>query len=76
MNLAALSTREMGPGARHLALDDIWSGWNWKKTLNMGKILFRPCALIADRFFRQLSPPKFIEGPPHEVKACKGEQEV
>ena len=36
VNLAALSTREMGPGARHLALDDIWSGWNWKKTLGMG----------------------------------------
>jgi hypothetical protein len=35
-NLAALSTREMGPGARHLALDDNWSGWNWKKILNMG----------------------------------------
>jgi hypothetical protein len=36
MNLAALSTREMGPGARHLALDDNWSGWNWKKILGMG----------------------------------------
>ena len=36
VNLAALSTREMGPGARHLALDDIWSGWNWNKILGMG----------------------------------------
>ena len=36
INLAALSTREMGPGARHLALDDAWSGWNWKKILGMG----------------------------------------
>ena len=44
MNLAALSTREMGPGARHLALDDYWSGWNWRKILNMGKILPRQCA--------------------------------
>ena len=25
-------------GARHLTLDDNWNGWNWKKTLGMGKI--------------------------------------
>lgn len=36
MNPTALSTREMGPGARHLALNDSWSGWNWKKILGMG----------------------------------------
>ena len=43
INLAALSTREMGPGARHLALDDNWSGWNWKKILGMGNVLFILC---------------------------------
>ena len=37
INLAALSTREMGPGSRHLALDDSWNWWNWKKILGMGK---------------------------------------
>ena len=37
INLAALSTREMGPGARHSALDDSWGGWNWKKTLGLGE---------------------------------------
>lgn len=43
INLAALSTREMGPGARHLALDDCWSGWNWKKVLGMGNVfIFGP----------------------------------
>lgn len=26
----------MGPGARRMALDDCWSGWNWKKVLGMG----------------------------------------
>ena len=36
INLAALSTREMGPGARRMALDDGWGGWNWKKILGMG----------------------------------------
>ena len=36
INLTTLSTREMGPGARHLALDDSWGGWNWKKVLGMG----------------------------------------
>jgi hypothetical protein len=38
INLAALSTREMGPGARHLALDDSWNWWNWRKILGMGMI--------------------------------------
>jgi hypothetical protein len=33
INLAALSTREMGPGARHLTLDDSWNWWNWRKVL-------------------------------------------
>ena len=36
INLAALSTREMGPGARHSALDDSWGGWNWRKVLGLG----------------------------------------
>lgn len=37
INLAALSTREMGPGARHSALDDSWGGWNWRKVLGLGE---------------------------------------
>jgi len=37
INLAALSTREMGPGARHSALDDSWGGWNWRKLLGLGE---------------------------------------
>ena len=37
INLATLSTREMGPGAQHSALDDSWGGWNWKKVLGLGK---------------------------------------
>jgi hypothetical protein len=40
INLAALSTREMGPGARHLTLDDSWNWWNWRKILGMGKAGF------------------------------------
>ena len=36
INLAALSTQEMGPGARHSALDNSWGGWNWKKLLGLG----------------------------------------
>lgn len=48
MNPTALSTREMGPGARHLALDDSWSGWNWKKILGMG-ITFIFCYVKLNR---------------------------
>lgn len=46
INLAALSTREMGPGARHLALDDSWSWWNWKKVLGMGMAVSAPLFIL------------------------------
>ena len=52
INLAALSTREMGPGARHLTLDDHWGGWNWKKILGMGKpSSFEVCERPDDKDF-------------------------
>ena len=35
-NPAAVATREMGPGARHSALDSHWGGWNWKKIIGFG----------------------------------------
>ena len=43
INLAALATREMGPGARHSALDDSWGGWNWRKVLGLG--IYHHCFL-------------------------------
>jgi len=36
-NPAAISTREMGAGARHSALDGHWGGWNWRKVIGFGK---------------------------------------
>ena len=38
---ASLATwsRENGPGARHLILDDHWSGWNWRKYIGLHKFL-------------------------------------
>ena len=48
INLTALSTREMGPGARHSALDDSWGGWNWRKVLGLGE---------HDNCHRSLIPP-------------------
>ena len=33
----ATSSREAGPAARHLLLDDHWAGWNWKKTVGLRK---------------------------------------
>jgi hypothetical protein len=54
INLAALATREMGPGARHAVLDDSWGGWNWKKILGLGERSIRapwsPRALISQLF--------------------------
>ena len=35
-NPAALSTREMGAGARHSTLDGHWGGWNWRKIVGFG----------------------------------------
>ena len=28
-------SRENGPNARHLVLDDHWTGWNWQKYLDL-----------------------------------------
>lgn len=36
INLAAQSTKEMGPGSRRDTLDDHFSDWNWKKIIKMG----------------------------------------
>ena len=36
-NPAATSTREMGGGARHSALDGHWGGWNWRKIVGFGR---------------------------------------
>lgn len=37
MNPASLSTREMGPGARHDVLDDQWSSWNFRLVVRLGR---------------------------------------
>ncbi|KAF9784125.1 hypothetical protein BJ322DRAFT_1109984 [Thelephora terrestris] len=37
-NPAAVSTREMGAGARHSALDGHWGGWNWRKIIGFGTV--------------------------------------
>lgn len=36
LNPVSLSTREMGPGTRHDALDDQWSFWNWRIQTRLG----------------------------------------
>ncbi|KAI0057515.1 hypothetical protein BV25DRAFT_1812302 [Artomyces pyxidatus] len=40
-NGAALSTREMSPGFRHEALDDLFGAINWRKTVTMGEYLLK-----------------------------------
>ncbi len=37
MNPASLSTREMGPGARHDTLDDQWQAWNYQRVVRFGE---------------------------------------
>ena len=33
----AIWSRENGPAARHLVLDDHWNGWNWRKLVGLRK---------------------------------------
>ncbi|KAF9643122.1 hypothetical protein BDM02DRAFT_3104848, partial [Thelephora ganbajun] len=40
-NPAAISTREMGAGARHSTLDGHWGGWNWRKIIGFGPLLLK-----------------------------------
>lgn len=37
INKCAAATLEQGPGARHATLDDQWGGWNWRRTIDLGK---------------------------------------
>ena len=48
MNPAALSMREMGPGARRDALDDNWSYWNFRTLTNLGKLHIMLCCFVSD----------------------------
>lgn len=43
INPVALSTRLMGPGARHDTLDDHWGAWNWRKLVLLGTIFSSGC---------------------------------
>ena len=36
INPLSMSTREMGPGARHDTIDDHAAAWNWRKITNFG----------------------------------------
>lgn len=47
MNPASLSTREMGPGARHDTLDDQWAYWNYQRNVRLGMFVF---LIIASNF--------------------------
>jgi hypothetical protein len=46
INKCATATREMGPGAQHVILEDQWSGWNWRRTVALGTLLFLSKAII------------------------------
>jgi len=76
INLAALSTREMGPGARHSALDDSWGGWNWKKLLGFGRAIScfpipRLTSFVSGRFTAQRQP---CQGKGNVIHTTKGSQ--
>lgn len=47
ISAVAMSTREMGPGARHATLDSHWSFWNWRKIVGMGKY-YNPMSCVLD----------------------------
>jgi hypothetical protein len=38
VNAAAKSTKEMGEGARHDSLDDVWGDWNYSKIISMSML--------------------------------------
>ena len=37
INPVSMSTKEMGPGARHDTIDDHAAAWNWRKITNFGE---------------------------------------
>ncbi|KAF9777678.1 hypothetical protein BJ322DRAFT_1025606 [Thelephora terrestris] len=80
-NPAAISTREMGSGARHSALDGHWGGWNWRKIVGFGPLLLKNLCEAVDmarkcgeacREFEAHRPPSMIR----EWKVMKLKWEV
>jgi hypothetical protein len=39
INPLSVNTREMGPGARHVTIDDHAAAWNWHKITSFGMYL-------------------------------------
>ena len=62
---ASLATwsRENGPAARHLILDDHWAGWNWSKLVGL-----RECSRLVIRLYIRSS----IHRSPAEENVRKG----
>jgi hypothetical protein len=67
-NGAALSTREMGPLARHEALDDLFNAINWSKTLSLGMLL---CILYAKQILSWLC--RFMASERSQASRCQAE---
>lgn len=40
INPVSMSTKEMGPGARHDTIDDHAAAWNWRKITLFGNVFF------------------------------------
>lgn len=51
LNPVSMSTRLMGPGARHDTLDDHAAAWNWRKITNFGTSLLFLLAVISKNLF-------------------------
>ena len=61
--LLATWSRENGPAARHLILDDHWAGWNWSKLVGL-----RECSRLVIRLYIRSS----IHRSPAEENVRKG----
>lgn len=63
-------SRENGPAARHLILDDHWGGWNWRKVVNLRMCPFcmRLLWVLICRTHKYRNPPAENFGEGMEVE--------
>ncbi|KAG2139354.1 hypothetical protein DEU56DRAFT_912194 [Suillus clintonianus] len=58
LNGIGTSTHEMLPGGRHKTINDHWTAWNWRKTVNFGSSLL---AQFKEAFAMHHTHQKFLE---------------
>jgi hypothetical protein len=69
INPISMSTREMGPGARHDTIDDHAGAWNWRKITGLGMDSYYTLRTLYSQDIRSYIEHKVPGGATHALQA-------